>query len=165
VAVEILTVSLSDESIEKVAAAVARMLGNQPVAQSNPPAPETQRTQSGGFQQGQADPWVGDAPADTGQWPQGGPQASGNIPHQGQQFGPPPTPTTSQGVTAYPQQGPPPNQQNGYQQQGQTPTCNHGAMKYVPAGFSRSTNKAYNAFWGCPAPRGAQDKCRSVPAS
>jgi hypothetical protein len=153
VAVEILTVSLSDESIEKVAAAVARMLGNQPVAQSNPPAPETQRTQSGGFQQGQADPWVGDAPADQGAQPQ---------PNYQQPY------VNAQGTQASPypgQQGPPPNQQNGYQQQGQTPTCNHGAMKYVPAGFSRSTNKAYNAFWGCPAPRGAQDKCRSVPAS
>jgi hypothetical protein len=40
----------------------------------------------------------------------------------------------------------------------------HGAMRYVPAGFSQSTGRSYNAFWGCTAPRGAQDKCKSVTA-
>jgi hypothetical protein len=35
-------------------------------------------------------------------------------------------------------------------------------MRFVPAGFSQATKKAYNAFYGCPQPRGAQDKCKSV---
>jgi hypothetical protein len=43
------------------------------------------------------------------------------------------------------------------------PTCVHGEMRYVAAGFSRSTGKGYAAFWGCSAPRGTQ-QCKSVPA-
>ena len=44
------------------------------------------------------------------------------------------------------------------------PSCVHGPMRYVPSGFSKSTGRAYSAFWGCPAPQGAADKCRSAPA-
>lgn len=44
------------------------------------------------------------------------------------------------------------------------PTCAHGPMRYVPAGFAQSTGRAYAAFWGCPQPKGAPDKCRSVTA-
>lgn len=44
------------------------------------------------------------------------------------------------------------------------PVCVHGPRRYVPAGFSKSTGRAYPAFWGCSAPRGAPDKCATVPA-
>ena len=45
---------------------------------------------------------------------------------------------------------------------GPAPTCRHGEMKYVPAGFSKRTNKSYNAFWSCTGPR--QDQCDTVAA-
>lgn len=45
-----------------------------------------------------------------------------------------------------------------------TPTCAHGPMRHVPAGFARSTGKAYPAFWGCTQPKGAPDQCKSIPA-
>lgn len=140
-AVEILSVSLSDESVEKVAQRVAQLLGNQPGTLSNPPSSETHRTRSEGVSEGQADPWTGAAPADNGNWPQGGPPASGNVPHQN-----------------YQQAQPPPQQQN---QGPPEPSCVHGTMRYVPAGFSKSSGKAYQAFYGCPAPRG-QEQCKSV---
>ena len=47
--------------------------------------------------------------------------------------------------------------------QGSAPSCTHGQMRYVPAGYSKSTGKAYAAFYGCPAPRG-ETQCRSVRA-
>lgn len=144
-AVEILSVSLSDESIEKIANRVAMLLtaseGNYPGTQSNHPSSETHRTQSGGVSQGQADPWTGAPPADTGQWPQQG-QAVPSSPQSGYQGQ---------------QQGPPPQQEN---QAPQAPRCLHGEMRYVPAGFSKSSGKAYQAFYGCPAPRG-QEQCKS----
>lgn len=59
----------------------------------------------------------------------------------------------------------PPQQPVSQPQQAQQsgPQCQHGAMRYVPAGFSQGSGKAYRAFWACPTPRGAQDKCKSVP--
>jgi hypothetical protein len=61
-------------------------------------------------------------------------------------------------------------QQGGYQQQqqqpnngqppGPAPQCPHGTKNFVPAGISKTTNKPYGAFWGCPAPKSAPDKCR-----
>lgn len=44
------------------------------------------------------------------------------------------------------------------------PVCAHGPMRFVPAGFSKSTGKPYAAFYGCPAPRG-QQQCKSVKAA
>lgn len=123
-AVEILTVSLSDESILRLADAVAQRLGNQATTESNYPSPEPQGAPSAPVSQGQPDPWSG-------------------------------------------QQAPPQQQQAPVQQQpaaGGPPTCRHGVMRFVPAGFSQSTGRAYPAFYGCQAARGAPDKCRSVPA-
>lgn len=39
---------------------------------------------------------------------------------------------------------------------GPSPECRHGAMKYVAAGVSKRTGKAYNAFWSCQGPRNEQ---------
>ena len=140
--VEILTVSLSDESINNIAEAVIRRIqaiGGAAATQSNPPVAQTpQPAEPSGFQP-QADPWTNPAPA------QAAPQATQPAPQSpAQQYQPP-----------APQQP---------QQAVQTPTCAHGPMRYVPAGFSQSTGRAYGAFWGCPAPRGAPDKCKSVTA-
>jgi hypothetical protein len=68
VAVEILTVSLSDESVEKIALAIVRMTDNNHVGtQSNPPSSETHRTRNDGVSETRADPWVGGDPsADAG---------------------------------------------------------------------------------------------------
>lgn len=135
-AVEILTVSLSDDSVERLAQRVAQLMDTAgsptPTAQSQGPAQSAP----------QADPWTGPEPSDIGQWPQGGQQQA--APQQSYQA---------------PQQ-----QQYPQAQQGNGPTCNHGPMRYVPAGFSQSSGKAYGAFWGCTAPRGAPDKCKSVQA-
>jgi hypothetical protein len=46
---------------------------------------------------------------------------------------------------------------------GPAPECRHGAMKYVPAGVSKRTNKAYSAFWSCTGPR--NDQCDTQPAN
>jgi hypothetical protein len=45
---------------------------------------------------------------------------------------------------------------------GPVPSCQHGAMKYVKAGISTGTGKAYNAFYSCTA--GRDSGCRSVNA-
>lgn len=140
--VEILTVSLSDDSIEALANAVARLIrnqiqpGNYPAAESNPPSSETHRTRSDQVPQQGGDSW-GETPVDDGGWPQGGQSAQP------------------------PQQSQPP-QQN--QQQGGPKFCQHGEMRLVPAGFSQSSGKAYKAFYACPTPRGATDKCKSITA-
>ncbi|MEQ4716128.1 hypothetical protein [Nonomuraea sp. B19D2] len=44
------------------------------------------------------------------------------------------------------------------------PMCDHGAMRYVPAGTSKATGKAYGAFYGCTAQRNDPTRCKSVPA-
>jgi hypothetical protein len=79
-AVEILTVSLSDESIEKIALRVSSMLNaDRPVTQSNPPSPQNpQSAERSGFQQ-EAGGWGNPAPQQTQQAPP--PQAP---PQQGQ---------------------------------------------------------------------------------
>ena len=64
--------------------------------------------------------------------------------------------------TTQPQQQP--VQQPAQQPSAAGPSCAHGPMRFVPAGFSKSTGKAYQAFWGCPASRG-QAQCRSVKAA
>lgn len=58
----------------------------------------------------------------------------------------------------------PPAQQQPQQAPQGGPVCLHGPMRYVPGGFSRSTNRPYPAFFGCPQPKDAPDKCKSVPA-
>lgn len=134
--VEILSVSLSDESIERIAQRVAQLTGGVPVTQSNPPSPQTtQPAESPGFQPQGQDPWDSATPAN--QW----------QPHaQPQQQAP------QQQYQAPPQQA--------YQQQGQAPVCAHGPMRFVQAGVSGS-GKPYGAFWGCSAPRGP-GQCKSV---
>lgn len=53
-------------------------------------------------------------------------------------------------------------QQQSQQPDGPAPTCRHGEMKYVAAGFSQRTKKNYNAFWSCTGPRNEQ--CDTQPA-
>ena len=43
---------------------------------------------------------------------------------------------------------------------GPVPSCQHGAMVLRPAGVSKNTGKAYNAFYSCTA--GRDSGCRSV---
>jgi uncharacterized membrane protein len=43
---------------------------------------------------------------------------------------------------------------------GPVPSCQHGAMVLRPAGTSKNTGKAYNAFYSCTA--GRDSGCRSV---
>jgi len=43
------------------------------------------------------------------------------------------------------------------------PSCQHGPMKYVPAGFSQRTGKPYPAFWSCQMRDRAQ-QCPTVQA-
>jgi hypothetical protein len=47
-------------------------------------------------------------------------------------------------------------------QSGPAPTCRHGEMKFVPAGYSQRTKKNYDAFWSCQGPRNEQ--CDTVKA-
>lgn len=44
----------------------------------------------------------------------------------------------------------------------EVPTCQHGPMKLVPAGYSKRTGKPYDAFYACQGPRDAQ--CKGVQA-
>lgn len=121
--VEILSVSLDDETIEKLADAVsARMSGQVGVYQENVAA-----TASRPPEQPQDDPWAGTNA-------QAAPQAQ------------------TQQQPAQAQRGP------------TVPSCIHGEMRYVPGGFSRSNNKPYAAFYGCPTPRGTPNQCKSQPA-
>jgi hypothetical protein len=53
----------------------------------------------------------------------------------------------------------PQQQPNSGRPPGPAPQCPHGEKNFVPAGTNAS-GKAYGAFWGCPAPRNAPDKCR-----
>lgn len=124
--VEILTVSLSDESIEKLAQRLWEIgTGNGAVTLSNPPSPQTpQGAEQPGFQQGPP-PSQNSAPDP---WTQ--PQA--------------------------PQQQYQQPAQQAQPQQGQVPTCAHGPKRWVPPGFSQNTGKSYPGFYACPAPRGQQ---------
>ena len=120
--VEILSVSLDDETIEKLATAVASRLGgsgtNNPETGTPDPSPPAEP---------QDDPWAGTNA-------QAAPQAQ------------------TQQQPAQAQRGP------------TVPSCIHGEMRYVPGGFSRSNNKPYAAFYGCPTPRGTPNQCKSQPA-
>lgn len=44
----------------------------------------------------------------------------------------------------------------------EVPTCAHGPMKYVAGGYSKRTNKPYDAFYACQGPRDSQ--CKGVKA-
>lgn len=127
-AVEIFTVSLSDESIQGIAREVWRMVGDKLATESNPPSAQTPQPAASPASAEQGDPWQNQAPP---------PQSQGSQPQPYQQS---------------------------QQQNAQVPTCAHGPMRYVPAGVSQSTGRAYPAFYGCQLPRGAQGKCQSVPA-
>lgn len=135
--VEILTVSLSDESVERIAQRVAQLTAGGAASYSpvGSPGQTPQPAQSPGPSQ-QGDPWA-NTPVAAYSQQQAQPQ------QQYQQA---------------PQQAPP--QPTQYQQQGQAPVCAHGPMRFVQAGVSGS-GKAYGAFWGCSAPRGA-NQCKSV---
>ena len=125
--IEILTVSLSDESIDRIVTALhARMQHPQvTITQSNPPSAQNpQSAESPGFQQ-EADPWQ-----------------NGGVP---QTAPPQPQPSYQPPAQVQPQQAP-----------GTTPVCAHGPKKWVPPGFSQTTQKSYQGFWACPAPRGQQ---------
>lgn len=39
--------------------------------------------------------------------------------------------------------------------------CAHGALKWVPGGFSKRTNKSYSGFYACTAPKDQQCDLRS----
>lgn len=140
-AIEILTVGLDDATMEEIARRVAKRLasgtpGTGPDNGSYGQQPD-QGNQGADPRQGPDDGWSSAPPQ------QGPPQ--GNQGHQGQ----------SQG--GY-------QQQQGQQQGGPAgvpPACAHGEMKPVPGGYSKSTNKPYNAFWSCPAPRGP-GQCKPV---
>ena len=41
------------------------------------------------------------------------------------------------------------------------PSCKHGPMKLVPAGVSKGTGNAYNAFYSCTASRAEQCKSQN----
>jgi hypothetical protein len=116
--VEILSVSLSDESIQALAIAVANRIGSH----------------------------AQDAPSEAAQPPLDDPWAGTNT-----------SPTTSGAPgTSAPQQ---PAQSHAGPV---VPHCVHGEMRYVPGGFSKSTGRAYEAFYGCNTPRGTPNQCKSV---
>lgn len=151
--VEILSVSLSQESIEAVAQRVAQLLGQGqwPTTGSNPGSSQNPQDAAGpGSQQG-GDPWMngGGAP------PQGQGQYQGqqNQGYQGQQG------------NGQRYQGGQQNQgqyQGGGQQQQGGHNCAHGQMIFQPAGVNRNTNEPYDAYYKCPLQRGAQGRCRNV---
>jgi hypothetical protein len=135
--IEILSVSLSDESIVAIAERVAMLLdkGNRPTTQSNPGSSQNPQDANGPGSGGQGDPWM------NGQQGQANPAIQqGYVQPQGQQY----------------QQGQPQGQQQGGH------NCAHGPMTFVPAGVNRNTNEPYNQYWKCPLQRGAQGRCRNV---
>lgn len=73
-------------------------------------------------------------------------------------------PAGAVGSQQYPTPAPPTPQPSGSGTPGTPPSCKHGQMRYVAAGYSQKTGRPYPAFYGCPADRNAPDKCRSVPA-
>lgn len=127
--VEILTVSLSDESAEKVAQLVVARLksaGYEPTTQSNPySAQNPQDAEASGFQQS-ADPWEAATPAP--------PVQTGQPQYQNQRRAP-----------AAP----------GTMPSGDAPYCQHGQRRPIAAGVNQA-GKSYGPGWSCPAPRGQQ---------
>lgn len=110
-----------------------------PQAASPVPTQQYARTESEfGYQTSQqpADPWAS---------PATGAPSTAVVPQPG--------PTPSAGAAQF-------TPQVSYQPGG-SPRCAHGEMKFVPAGVSKSTGRAYGAFYGCTAPRG-QQQCKSI---
>ena len=160
--IEILSVSLSEESVEKLADAVTARLAARygypsAATQSEPPSPNfSQSAEPSGFQQ-QPDPWQnGTAPQQQPYQPtpssqiqpqyQGAPQQSQLTP-------------TAQVMTGY--QGPPPAVQQGPPDR----YCTHGKMRLVPAGTYQSgprTGQPRAAFYGCSLQRGDPNQCKPV---
>ena len=142
-AIEILTVSLSDESIQRVADLVTGkvlsiMQGGLATTDGNPPSPQTpQDAERQGFQP-QGDPWLNQNPT---------------PPAQQQQYQP--TPSSQQQPQYQPPQQPPAVQQGPPKR-----FCPHGEMRFVPAGTTQQ-GKQYNAFYGCPLQRGDVNQCKS----
>src|SRR5215469_8436856 len=129
-AVEILTVSLSPETIDELAKRVAYLIqsGNHTTTQSNPPSAQTPQPAEAPASAPQADPWLNSAP----QPQQAAPQAFAGGQSAPQQY---PVPAPQPHAT-------------------QAPTCAHGPMRYVAAGTAQ-TGRQYAAFWGCPRPKGS----------
>ena len=152
--IEILTVSLSDESMEALAELIYARLQNggmvmnagRVVTQSEPPSPNfPQSAEPSGFQ-AQPDPWQNGAGAPPVQQPQLSPTAQ-----------------VMTGYQAPPQQyqGPPPAVQQGPPDR----YCTHGKMRYVPAGVYQSgprTGQPRAAFYGCSLQRGDPNQCKPV---
>jgi hypothetical protein len=46
---------------------------------------------------------------------------------------------------------------------GVVPMCEHGPMRFVKGGMSKTTGKGYPAFYSCSMPKG-QSQCKSVNA-
>lgn len=126
--VEILTVGLDEATIETLAKKVASLLsdGNWPTTQSNPPSPETRRTQSAPVQNTDPEGW--DKPD--------------SVPASRPDSQPDSAPDSAPADA-----GPPAVR---------SPRCNHGEMRYVKAGYSKNGNRPYPAFYGCSAPKGEQ---------
>jgi hypothetical protein len=145
VSIEILTVSLSDESIQRVAEEIHRRITQQPATTvSNPPSPQTpQDAERSGFQQ-QGDPWLNQNPTPPVQQQQAA--AHGYVQQQYSQQAPPQSQPQQQ-VPAV-QQGPPKR------------FCPHGEMRFIPAGTTQQ-GKQYSAFYGCPLPRGDVNQCKA----
>lgn len=134
-AVEILTVSLSDESIQEIARQVFNLVNRkvQAVTQSNPPSSQNPQDAGAPVSGQQGDPWLNS----------GGQYLPQPTQQNGQQY--------QQGYVQ--QQAPQP--QGGH-------NCAHGPMTFVPAGVNRNTNEPYSQYWKCPLQRGAQGRCRNV---
>jgi hypothetical protein len=122
VSVEILSVTLSPESIEALAQRVAQLLGQGqwPTTESNPGSSQNPQGANGPGSGQQGDPWM---------------NQNGGQQQQAQQYQGPPN-----NQQQY-QQGPPQGQQ-----QGGGHNCAHGAMAFVPAGVNRNTNEPYNQY-------------------
>jgi hypothetical protein len=115
---------------------------NAPDPMANVPDPNAQVRQD--------DPWSTPQqnPVNTGQ------QTTGAMQY-------PQAPTPSAGYA--------PSTSSGYAPQSassapQMPSCQHGTMKFVPAGIAQRTGKPYPAFWGCQADRNDPTRCKSLPA-
>lgn len=133
--IEIGTIALDDETIDRIAQLV--VLKAHLGAETWPPAESGQAT----TQSNHPSPDTHRTQSEPVQQPQGDPWD--NSP-QGQQQAQQAAQAASRQTQA-------------------TPTCQHGPMRYVAAGFSQRTGKAYAAFWGCAGPQGGA-KCKSSPA-
>lgn len=143
--VEILSVALDPQTIEQIAQRVAQLIGGgqqapTPAPAAGPPAGSTAPAPGQEY-----DPWAGTNAAPAGAQPGYAAPATA-------------APAAQPGTyAAGPSAAAPPANPGG-------PVCAHGPMKYVPGGFSKSTNRPYPAFWACTTPKGAPDKCASVAA-